>query len=435
MEMYDIILKKRLGQALSPEEIRFFVQGYTEGGIPDYQASALLMAIMFQGLDMDETLCLTEAMRDSGDKVDLSAIRGIKVDKHSTGGVGDKTTLILGPLVAACGVPVAKMSGRGLGFTGGTVDKMESVPGMRTTMEPEDLIRQVNDVGLAVIGQTAHIAPADKKLYALRDVTATIDNLSLISASIMSKKLAAGADAILLDVKCGSGAFMKTEEQAAALGEMMVLIGKKAGKRTVAAITDMSQPLGLAVGNSLEVVESIETLKGNGPGDVTELTLELAGIMIYLGERAKTPEEGRAMALEAMKSGRALDEFREFIEAQGGNPDVAQDYGLFPQPAHRLEVAAPKAGFVSSIEANAVGQASRHTGAGRNVIGEALDLSAGILLHKKVGDPVQAGEPLATVQGNNPDKLREAAGMCLSAYEISEAREEPGRLIHRIIGI
>lgn len=435
MDMYDIILKKRLGKSLSKDEIQYFIAAYTKGEIPDYQASALLMAIMFQRLDMDETVWLTEAMRDSGDKVDLTAIHGIKVDKHSTGGVGDKTTLILGPLVAACGVPIAKMSGRGLGFTGGTVDKMESVPGMRTSMEPGELIRQVNEIGLAVIGQTAHIAPADKKLYALRDVTATIDNLSLISASIMSKKLAAGADAILLDVKCGSGAFVQTVEEASALGEMMVSIGRNSGKNTVAVITDMSQPLGLAVGNSLEVLESIDTLKGRGPADITALTLSLAGIMVYLGGKAASPEAGAETAKHALESGLGLKKFREFVKAQGGNPEVSENPELFPQPAHRMDILAPADGYVASIEANKIGQSSRHTGAGRNVIGETLDLSAGILLKKKVGDPVTRGEILAILQGDDEQKLQNAAPECLGAFVLSPEKPEPCKLIHRIIGI
>ena len=334
--MSDIIYKKREGGELSREEIQFFITDYVAGRIPDYQASALLMAIFFRGLSRRETFELTDAMRYSGDTVDLSSIPGIKVDKHSTGGVGDKTTLIVAPLASACGVPIAKMSGRGLGFTGGTVDKMESIPGFRTSLEPEEFLSQVRKIGMAVIGQTAHITPADKKLYALRDVTATVDNFGLIASSIMSKKLAAGSDAIVLDVKVGDGAFMENEQDAETLANLMVDIGDDAGRRTVAAITEMGQPLGCAVGNSLEVIEAIETLKGKGPEDITELAERLAGIMVYLGGKAQTPEEGHAMAAEALASGKGLAQFRKFVQAQGGNPTVVDDYTLFPQAAQAL---------------------------------------------------------------------------------------------------
>ena len=299
--MNDIIYKKREGGKLSKDEIEYFIKGYVAGDIPDYQASALLMAIFFRGLDREETFQLTNAMRYSGDTIDLSSIKGVKVDKHSTGGVGDKTTLIVAPLASACGVPIAKMSGRGLGFTGGTVDKMESIPGFRTSLEPEEFLNQVNTIGMAVIGQTAHITPADKKLYALRDVTATVDNFGLIASSIMSKKLAAGSDAIVLDVKVGDGAFMENLEDAVTLADLMVDIGRNAGRRTVAAITEMGQPLGCAVGNALEVIEAIETLKGHGPEDITVLAEKLAGIMIYLGGKAETPEQGHDMAEECAK--------------------------------------------------------------------------------------------------------------------------------------
>jgi pyrimidine-nucleoside phosphorylase len=435
MNMNDIIFKKRIGKELSETEIQFFIDGYTKGDIPDYQASALLMAIMFQKLSMKETVCLTEAMKSSGDLVDLSAIHGVKVDKHSTGGVGDKTTLVVGPIAAACGVPIAKMSGRGLGFTGGTVDKMESIPGMKTSMESDSFIKQVNDIGLAVIGQTGHIAPADKKLYALRDVTATIDNLSLISASIMSKKLAAGADAILLDVKCGSGAFMKTREEAVALAEMMVSIGNLSGKKTVAAVTDMSQPLGLAVGNALEVMEAIHTLKGEGPTDITELSLELAGIMIYLGGKADSPEHGKLLAYDAIKNGTALKKFSQFIAYQGGNPLIIANEKLFPEAKFSLNLMAEIDGYVSSIDANIVGLASQHTGAGRTVMGEVIDMSAGILLHKKVGDYVKAGESLASIQGTNEKKVKAGLNECKRAFTIQQSVPQKHKLIYDIIGI
>ena len=344
MNMYDIIYKKREGGKLNRPEIEYFVKGYTEGGIPDYQASALLMAICLQGMDEEETYQLTAALKVSGDVVDLSAIEGVKVDKHSTGGVGDKTTLIVGPLAAAAGVPVAKMSGRGLGFTGGTVDKLESIPGFRTALAEEEFIGLVNSTGLSVIGQTARVAPADKKIYALRDVTATVENLSLITSSIMSKKLASGSDAIVLDVKCGSGAFMENLQDACRLGELMVEIGRADGKETVAVVTDMSQPLGRAVGNGIEVIEAIETLKGRGPADITELSLTLAGVMIYLGGKAAGAAEGRAMAEAALAGGTALDKLRAFIAGQGGDPGVVDDYGLFPQAKYSVPVLMPRIG-------------------------------------------------------------------------------------------
>jgi pyrimidine-nucleoside phosphorylase len=435
MNMNDIILKKRIGEELTKLEIQFFIDGYTSGEIPDYQASALLMAIMFQKLSMEETVCLTEAMKNSGDIVDLSEIHGIKVDKHSTGGVGDKTTLIVGPIAAACGVPIAKMSGRGLGFTGGTVDKMESIPGMKTTMESEYFMKQVNDIGLAVIGQTGHIAPADKKLYALRDVTATIDNLSLISASIMSKKLAAGADAILLDVKCGSGAFMKTPADAFALAEMMVSIGNLSGKNTVAAVTDMSQPLGLAIGNSLEVIEAIHTLKGEGPSDITKLSLELAGIMIYLGRKADSPEHGKKMASEVLKNGSALKKFSQFVAYQGGNPKIVDDESLFPEAKFHSDLKARENGYVGSINANVIGLASQHTGAGRTVMGEEIDMSAGVVLHKKVGDEIRVGDVLATLRGNKESKVNMGLSECQKAFVIQKNQPKEQELILDIIGL
>lgn len=433
MNMYDIIYKKREGGTLNREEIEYFVREYTKGSIPDYQASALLMAIFLKKMNKEETYELTKAMRDSGDVVDLSEIQGIKVDKHSTGGVGDKTTLIVGPLAAACGVPIAKMSGRGLGFTGGTVDKMESIPGFKTTVEAEDFIAQVNRVGLSVIGQTAHIAPADKKLYALRDVTATVDNLSLITSSVMSKKLASGSDAIVLDVKCGNGAFMESFEDACELGELMVEIGKSDGKKTIAVITDMNQPLGLAVGNSLEVIEAIETLKGRGPKDITELSLFLSSYMIYAGGKAASPEEGYTMAKEALESGAALQKLAAFIEGQGGNPGVIDDHKLFPQPACYAEIRSQTDGFVGSIEARAIGLASQHSGAGRATKEDNIDLSAGIMLFKKVGDSVKKGDLLATVYGNDQVRVDRGAQEAAGAFRIQEERPEENLLIKKVI--
>jgi len=433
MNMVDIILKKREGDKLSPEEIQHFINGYTKGDIPDYQASALLMAIYFQGMDKEETYQLTKAMKESGDVVDLSAISGIKVDKHSTGGVGDKTTLVVGPLAAACGVPVAKMSGRGLGFTGGTVDKMESIPGFRTTLEEEEFMELVNRVGLSVIGQTAHIAPADKKLYALRDVTATVDNLSLITASIMSKKLASGSDAIVLDVKCGNGAFMENLEEAVELAKGMVDIGNADGKKTIAVITDMNQPLGHAVGNSNEVIEAIETLKGKGPVDITQLALTLSGIMIYAGGHAETMEEGMEKAKEALHSGRALEKLASFIEGQGGDPAVIEDYSLFPQPTTYQKVLAQESGYVTEIQARSIGLASQHSGAGREKKEDPIDLSAGIILRKKVGDSVVKGDVLAEVSGRDPLKVRQGAEEAAKAFTIGPAAPELGPIIIRII--
>ena len=433
MNMVDIILKKREGEKLSPEEIRHFINGYTKGDIPDYQASALLMAIYFQGMDKEETYQLTKAMKESGDVVDLSAISGIKVDKHSTGGVGDKTTLVVGPLAAACGVPVAKMSGRGLGFTGGTVDKMESIPGFRTTLEEEEFMELVNRVGLSVIGQTAHIAPADKKLYALRDVTATVDNLSLITASIMSKKLASGSDAIVLDVKCGNGAFMENLEEAVELAKGMVDIGNADGKKTIAVITDMNQPLGHAVGNSNEVIEAIETLKGKGPSDITQLALTLSGIMIYAGGHAETMEEGMEKAKEALRSGRALEKLAQFIEGQGGDPAVVEDYSLFPQPTTYQKVLAQESGYVTEIQARSIGLASQHSGAGREKKEDPIDLSAGIILRKKVGDSVAKGDVLAEVSGRDSLKVRQGAEEAAKAFTIGPTAPELGPIIIRII--
>lgn len=433
MNMNDIIYKKREGDVLSKEEIQYFIEGYTADTIPDYQAAALLMAIFFKGMNREETYELTRAMKHSGDIVDLSGIKGIKVDKHSTGGVGDKTTLIVGPLAAACGVPIAKMSGRGLGFTGGTVDKMEAIPGFQTTMEAEAFMDLVNRVGLSVIGQTAHIAPADKKIYALRDVTATVDNLSLITSSVMSKKLASGSDAIVLDVKCGNGAFMESFEEACQLGQLMVDIGNADGKKTIAVITDMNQPLGYAVGNSLEVIEAIETLKGNGPADIRELALVLASYMVYLGGKAQSQEEGYQMVLQALESGAALGKLRDFIEGQGGDPGVVMDYTLFPQPTCQVDVKAEDSGFISAIEARVIGLASQHTGAGRATKTDALDLSAGIVLRKKVGESVAVGDVLATVYGVNQEKVDAGAREAAKAFAIREKRPETQTLIKKVI--
>lgn len=446
MNMNEIIIKKRNGGALTEEEIRWFVSEYTAGNIPDYQASALLMAIYFSKMNEEETFVLTDAMRTSGDVVDLSAIEGIKVDKHSTGGVGDKVTLVVGPLAAAAGVPIAKMSGRGLGFTGGTVDKLESIPGFKTTLEPEEFYKQVKDIGIAIIGQSGHIAPADKKLYALRDVTGTIENLSLISASIMSKKLAAGSDAIILDVKCGKGAFMDTQEKAEELAGMMCKIGKAAGKRTVAVITDMNQPLGRTVGNSLEVFEAYDTLKGKGPKDITELSLHIAGIMIYLGGKAESAEEGSAMAKKAMEDGTALAKFRELVVAQGGNLNMF-DYhdatASIPVADYQEELIADRDGYIASIDAQMIGLCSQHTGAGRKVKEDDIDPFAGVLLFKKVGDEVKKGDKLAAFYSSDKKKLADAVeevggkenGAEGEAFVIRDEKPEIPALIKTTIGL
>ncbi len=435
MNMNDIIVKKRDGGKLSEAEIKWFVSGYAAGEIPDYQASALLMAIYFQKMDKAETFMLTDAMRYSGDTVDLSGIEGIKVDKHSTGGVGDKTTLVCAPLAAACGVPIAKMSGRGLGFTGGTVDKLESIPGFRTTLEPAAFLQQVNEAGIAVIGQTAHITPADKKIYALRDVTGTVENLSLIASSIMSKKLAAGSDAIVLDVKCGSGAFMEQQKEAEELAARMCEIGQAAGKKTVAVVTDMSQPLGCAVGNSLEVKEAIETLKGCGPSDITTLSLKLAGLMIYLGGKAKSAAEGEQMAEQALYNGAALEKLRTLIARQGGDPAVTEDTALLPQAAFSQEITALETGFVTAIDARTIGLASQHTGAGRASKEDEVDLSAGIVLQRKVGDKVEKGDVLMRIYANDQTKLSAASREAEAAFVIGTQKPQQNVLMKEILGL
>lgn len=426
MRMYDIIMKKRNGGELSKEEIDFFIGGYTKGEIPDYQVSALMMAIYFRKMTEAETLALTMAMADSGDRLDLSGIRGVKVDKHSTGGVGDKTSLALAPMVAACGIPVAKMSGRGLGHTGGTIDKLESFPGFTTALTTERFIDNVNRIGIAIMGQTADLAPADKKLYALRDVTATVDNLSLIASSIMSKKLAAGADAIVLDVKTGSGAFMKQEAEAKALAEEMVKIGKNAGRRTVAVISDMDQPLGFAVGNALEVREAIETLRGNGPEDFLELCLTLGSQMLMAGGKAESAREAEEMLRAVIADGSALGKLAEFVEAQGGDGSAVYHLELLPQAAIQEPVAAPESGYLSRIVCDEVGICSLILGGGRETKESEIDLSVGLVLCKKVGDYVEAGEPLAVIHANDADRAEQARARYLKACTI--AGEAPERM-------
>ena len=391
------------------------------------------MAVYFRGMDKEETVALTQIMRDSGSVVNLSGIRGIKVDKHSTGGVGDKTTLIVGPVAAACGVPIAKMSGRGLGFTGGTIDKLESIPGYRTSISEQEFMDQVNDRGIAVIGQTGHIAPADKKIYALRDVTATVENLSLITSSIMSKKLASGSDAIVLDVKCGSGAFMKTQEDAEKLASLMVEIGNADGKHTVAVITDMEQPLGNAIGNSLEVQEAIDVLKNCGAEDITELSVTLAGMMIHLGGKAESAEEGMKKARRALEDGSALEKFREMVEGQGGNPDITEDYSLLPQSSICLELKARKEGYIQSVDALCAGLASQHTGAGRERKEDDIDLSAGIVFCKKRGDFVAIEESICKIYGNDVINTEKALDEVENAVKIGNEKPQKDTLIKKII--
>ena len=420
MRMYDLIEKKKMGKRLSDEEISFIIENYTKGEIPDYQMSALLMAIYFQGMDKEETLALTMAMRDSGEVLDLSGIHGVKVDKHSTGGVGDKTSLALTPIVAACGVPVAKMSGRGLGHTGGTIDKLECFPGFTTEISDETFIKNVNEIGIAIAGQTANLAPADKKLYALRDVTATVNQISLIASSIMSKKLASGSDAIVLDVKTGNGAFMKTMEDSVALAKEMVSIGHLAGKQIVAYITEMDQPLGNAVGNSVEVAEAIETLKGNGPKDFTELVYALASEMLQFGGVWDTPDKAKAIISEVIEIGKALEKLAEFVRAQGGDDYFVFHPEEFPKTAYTMEVPSPSDGYVKRILAEDIGIACMTLGGGRETKESEIDLSVGILLKEKIGAKVQKGDTLAVIYGNDKEKMDKVYEMIQNAYEFDD---------------
>lgn len=428
MRMYDIIEKKRNGNALSDEEINFFIDGYTKGEIPDYQASALLMAIFFRGMDKRETATLTLAMANSGDKVDLSGVKGECIDKHSTGGVGDKTTLIVAPIAAAAGCKVPKMSGRGLGHTGGTIDKLESVKGFSTAVTAENFIKQVNEIGLCVAGQTGHLAPADKKLYALRDVTATVDNVSLIAASIMSKKLAAGSKNILLDVKTGSGAFMKTLEGSKELAQTMVDIGTAAGRNTRAVITNMDIPLGHAVGNSLEVIEAIELLKGNADSDLTEVCLTLAANMISLCQNIDL-EQGREKALCAVKDGSALEKLALMVEAQGGNKEWIYNPDLFPKAKHSHDVKAEKDGYVTKMDTEKIGIASCLLGAGRLKVDDSIDYSAGIIIKAKNGDKINRGDVIATLYTNTESLIPAAEKEYLGAITVGDEKPEAYKLI------
>ena len=433
MNMVEIITKKKLGQALTAQEIDYFVQGAARQTIPDYQLSALLMAIRLNGMTAEETTCLTLSMRDSGDVADLSAIPGVKVDKHSTGGVGDTTTLVLAPLVAACGVPVAKMSGRGLGHTGGTLDKLESIPGLSVELTEERFIRQVQDIGAAVIGQTGALAPADRTLYALRDVTATVDSLPLIASSIMSKKLASGADAIVLDVKTGSGAIMQTLEGSIELAKAMVDIGALAGKPVTAVVTGMEQPLGTHVGNALEVKDAIDVLSGRTRGDLLAVSLLLGGHMLVLAGRAATPEEGQALLQEALDSGRGLQKFREMIAAQGGDPAVCDDVTLLPQPAVIRRVAAGRTGYVKDMDTMALGLAAQAMGAGRIRKTDALDYSVGFILPVRIGDRVEKDTELCTLYARNEEEADRAEASIREAITFSDAPVERPPLCYAVV--
>lgn len=431
MRMVDIIEKKRDGQALDKDEIEFFINGYTNGEIPDYQASSLAMAIYFQDMNDDERAALTMAMFNSGDVIDLSAINGMKVDKHSTGGVGDTTTLVLAPLVASVGVPVAKMSGRGLGHTGGTIDKLESVKGFHVEISEDKFVKLVNESKVAVIGQTGNLTPADKKLYGLRDVTGTVNSIPLIASSIMSKKIAAGADAIVLDVKTGNGAFMKTLEDAEALARAMVNIGNNVGRNTMAIISDMGQPLGNAIGNALEVKEAIETLQGKGPKDLTELVMTLGSQMVVVGGKAKDLDEARLLLEKAINDGSALEAFRTFLENQDGDGSVVDDVNRLPQARFQIDLPSQKSGTVTEIIANEIGVASMMLGAGRQTKEDDIDLSVGIVLNKKVGDFVSEGESLLTIH-SNCEQIDEVKAKLNQSITISSHGEIP-TLIHKII--
>ena len=433
MRMYDLIDKKRHGGKLTQEEISFIVTGFTKGEIPDYQMSAFLMAVCCNGMDTEETTQLTLAMAHSGDMLDLSPINGVKVDKHSTGGVGDKTSLVTGPMVAALGIPVAKMSGRGLGHTGGTIDKLESIPGFSTAISPEKFFEDVNRVKLAIAGQTANLAPADKKIYALRDVTATVSNISLISSSIMSKKLASGSDVIVLDVKTGSGAFMKTLDDSVSLARAMVNIGNGAGRKTYGVITDMNQPLGRAVGNSVEVIEAIKALKGEGPDDLMDVAVTLGSYMVYGAGKASSAEEAREMLLETVKDGRALKKMAEFVEAQGGDPSYVYDTDKFEKASITEDVLSRTEGYVASIHTDEVGMTSLILGGGRETKESVIDLSVGMTIHKKIGDHVNVGEPLATLYANDRTKLEAAKERFLGAYTIGAKPEVLPKHIYGII--
>ncbi len=432
MRMVDLILKKRNKEELEKEEIQWIIENYTNKSIPDYQVSALLMAIFLNGMTKEERLHLTKAIVNSGDVIDLSSIDGIKVDKHSTGGVGDKTTLVLAPLVASLGVPVAKMSGRGLGHTGGTLDKLEAIPNMKIEISMEQFEKQVNDIKVAVIGQTANLAPADKMLYALRDVTSTVDSIPLIASSIMSKKIAAGSDAIVLDVKVGTGAFMKTIDEARKLAEVMVEIGNGAGRKTTACITSMAEPLGLAVGNALEVKEAIDTLQNKGPKDLVELVLELGSHMVVHAGAAKTYDEAKLMLKQNIENGKGFEKLVQFVEAQGGDKEVVTNTELLPKAKNIIEVKSIKDGYIKEIDALAVGVGAMKLGAGRQTKEDIIDMGVGIVLNKKQADKVQKGDVLAYLH-TNTDDYEEVYNEILNSYKITDEKIEKIKLIYDVI--
>lgn len=432
MLMIDIIEKKKHGKELSKEEIDFFIQNYTKGIIPDYQVSALTMAICFQGMSEEEISNLTNSMIHSGEIIDLSAIKGIKIDKHSTGGVGDKTSLVLGPLVCACGAKMAKMSGRGLGHTGGTLDKLESIPGVNIALEKDQFVKQVNQIGIAIAGQTGDLVPADKKLYALRDVTSTVDSIPLIASSIMSKKLASGADTILLDVKFGSGAFMKDLPSARELASTMVKIGKSLSKDTRAVITDMDQPLGMAVGNILEVIEACETLKGRGPKDLKDLCLHLGAIILNQANIEKDEQKALKLLQSKIDNGEAFKVLENLIKAEGGDITYLEDYSKFKQAKYKIEIKSKKAGYVKKIEALTIGEAAMHLGAGRATKDDVIDFSSGILLNKKIADYVDKDELLATLYTDKQD-IEDIKELVLNAFILSDSEVKENKLIYEII--
>ncbi|MEF2965865.1 pyrimidine-nucleoside phosphorylase [Paenibacillus sp. M1] len=431
MRMVDLIEKKRDGKELTTEEINFIIEGYTKGEIPDYQVSAFAMAVFFRDMTERERADLTMAMVNSGDTIDLSGIEGVKVDKHSTGGVGDTTTLVLAPLVAALDIPVAKMSGRGLGHTGGTIDKLEAIAGFHVEISKEQFVDLVNRHKIAVIGQSGNLTPADKKLYALRDVTATVNSIPLIASSIMSKKIAAGSDAIVLDVKTGAGAFMKTAEDAKELAEAMVRIGNNVGRKTMAVISDMSQPLGYAIGNALEVKEAIDTLKGNGPKDLEELCFALGRQMVFLANKAASLEEAEDMLKEVIRNGKALEKFKEFIASQGGDPSVVDHPEKLPQAAYQIEVPAKADGVVAEIVADEIGTAAMWLGAGRATKESDIDLAVGLMLNKKIGDPVKVGESLVTIHANR-ENVEDVMAKIYDGIRIADHAEAPV-LVHNIV--
>ena len=432
MRMVDLITKKRDGGVLTEKEIAYFINGVVDGSIPDYQISALLMAILFKGMNMEEIVTLTDKMEHSGDVIDLSNIKGVKVDKHSTGGVGDKTSIALAPMVAACGAKVAKMSGRGLGHTGGTLDKLESIPGMQVYISEEQFIKEVNEIGLAIVGQTGKLVPADKKLYAMRDVTGTVESIPLIASSVMSKKLASGSDGILLDVKFGNGAFMKTREKAEELARIMCSIGNALGRDTRAVLTDMEQPLGLAVGNALEVKEAIDTLKGKGPEDFVNICMQSGAIMLTQAKLAKDEEEATKMLQKVIEDGSAFNKLREMVKAQGGDVSYIDHPEKFELAKHIVEVKSPKDGYVERIHALEIGESAMRLGAGRETFDDVIDMSAGIVLNKKVADKVAKGETLCVVH-TNKDNFDEILEDIKNAFKIVDNPVKRPPTVHAYI--